>query len=55
MLQLSWRNWPYAEIGKTAGEGMSQLFKHAGLCGSPVPLEPTVSISICEAAALRLD
>lgn len=37
MLQLSWRNWPYAHGGETAGRGMSLLFKHAGLHGSAVP------------------
>lgn len=56
MLQLSCRNWPCAHIGKTAGKEMSQVFKHVGLHGSPVPLEPTVSVGVCEAApTLRLD
>lgn len=56
MLQLSWRNWPCADTGKTAGKGMLQPFKHVGLRGSPVPLEPVVSVGICEAGpALRLE
>jgi len=31
----SWRSWPQAHAGEAAGEGMGQLFKGVGGCGSP--------------------